>query len=48
MDASNCGWTPFNGKELKVSPFGTFVQGNKVVWDQKLVNEAKGQAYAFN
>ena len=46
--ASNCGWTPFNGKELKVSPFGTFVQGNKVVWDQKLVNEAKGQAYAFN
>jgi dihydroorotase len=46
--ASNCGWTPFDGKKIKVSPFGTIVNGQKVVWNQKVSDKKSGEPLAFN
>ena len=45
---SNCKWSPFNGKEIGVSPFATIIGGEKVVWDQKLLRKSKGKPYSFN
>ncbi len=45
---SNCKWTPFNGREVDVSPFGTIIGGHKVVWEQKLLSKGKGKPYVFN
>ncbi len=45
---SNCKWSPFNGKAIDVSPFATIIGGEKVVWDQKLLEKSKGKPYRFN
>lgn len=45
---SKCGWTPFDGMELGVSPFGTIISGKKIVWDQKLITKSQGQPFSFN
>ena len=45
---SNCGWTPFNNFSVNVSPYGTIVNGKKVVWDQKLIDKNIGRPYKFN
>ena len=44
---SNCSWTPFNGKKISVSPFGTIISGKKVVWNQKLEEKSSGIPIAF-
>jgi dihydroorotase len=46
--ASNCGWTPFDGKKIKVSPFGTIVNGQKVVWNKKISDKKSGKPLTFN
>ena len=45
---SNCGWTPFNGTNIDVSPSGTVISGKIVVWNQELVLKSSGQPYSFN
>ena len=44
---SNCSWTPYNGKKISVSPFGTIISGKKVVWNQKLEEKSSGIPIAF-
>ena len=47
--ASNCGWTAFDGLVLDLSPFGTLINGNVVVWDNKIQNNVKyGKPLNFN
>lgn len=45
---SNCSWTPFNGKKISVSPFGTIISGKKVVWNQKMEEKNSGIPIAFD
>ena len=45
---SKCGWTPFHEMNLNVSPYGTIINGKKVVWDQKLINKGFGKPLSFN
>jgi len=45
---SNCGWTPFNGANIDVSPSGTVISGKIVVWNQELILKSSGQPYSFN
>jgi len=45
---SKCAWTPFNEIAVDVSPFGTIINGKKVVWDQKLVEQGFGQPFSFS
>ncbi|WP_417319456.1 dihydroorotase [Emcibacter sp.] len=44
---SKCGWSPFTGRHLVGQPVGTFVRGNKVMWEGSLAEEAKGQPIRF-
>ena len=45
--ASRAGWTPFNGVSVTGWPVGTFVRGNKVVWDGVLTTPAHGERIKF-
>jgi dihydroorotase len=45
--ASRAGWTPFNGVSVTGWPVGTFVRGNKVVWDGVLTTPARGERINF-
>jgi dihydroorotase len=45
--ASRAGWTPFNGVAVTGWPVGTFVRGNKVVWDGVLTTPARGERINF-
>ena len=45
---SKCGWTPFDGMNINVSPYGTIINGNEVVWNQKLINKVCGKPFSFN
>jgi dihydroorotase len=45
--ASRCGWTPYDGAVVTGWPVGTFVRGNKVVWDGALVAAGKGERVRF-
>jgi len=45
--ASKCGWTPFDGYEVKGFPLGTIVNGKAIVWDGKLVEKANGKPLKF-
>ena len=44
---SRCGWSPFTGMELTGKPVGTFVRGNRVMWEGQLANAANGQPLRF-
>ncbi len=44
---SKCGWTPFDGYEVKGFPSGTIVNGKVVVWDGKLIEKANGKPLRF-
>lgn len=45
---SNCKWTPFDGWKVKVTLFGTIVNGNVSVWQGKLANHKSGKPLQFN
>jgi dihydroorotase len=45
--ASRCGWSPFTGETLTGRPIGTFVRGNKVMWDGQLAPAATGRPIRF-
>ena len=45
--ASRCGWSPFEGMELKGRVVGTFVRGHRVVWDGQLADAAVGEPLKF-
>jgi dihydroorotase len=45
--ASKCGWTPFDGYEVKGFPLGTIVNGKAIVWDGKLIEKANGKPLKF-
>ena len=44
---SKCGWTPFDGYEVKGFPLGTIVNGKAIVWDGKLIEKANGKPLKF-
>jgi dihydroorotase len=46
--ASRCGWTPYDGVEVTGWPVGTFVRGNKVMWQGDLTTPGKGEAVKFH
>ena len=45
--ASKSQWTPYNGKKVKGWPIGTFVRGNKIMWQGELTGVSKGEAVRF-
>jgi len=45
--ASKCGWTPFDGYEVKGFPLGTIVNVKAIVWDGKLIEKANGKPLRF-
>jgi dihydroorotase len=45
--ASRCGWSPFSGMEVTGRPVGTFVRGNRVMWEGALAKSAIGEAVRF-
>ena len=44
---SKCGWSPFTGRQITGKPVGTIVRGKKVMWEDKLADEATGQPIRF-
>ena len=42
--ASRAGWTPYDGKTVTGWPVGTFVRGNRVMWEGKLDDACAGRA----
>jgi dihydroorotase len=46
--ASRCGWTPYDGVEVTGWPVGTFVRGNKVMWQGDVTAPGKGEAVKFH
>jgi len=45
---SKCGWTPFNGTSVDVTPYGTIINGKTTVWNQELIEKGFGKPYSFN
>ena len=45
--ASKCGWTPYDGVEVQGWPVGTFVRGNRVMWQGELTAPARGEPVRF-
>ena len=45
---SKCGWTPFNGTSVDVTPYGTIINGKTTVWNQELIEKGFGNPYSFN
>jgi len=46
-NASRCGWTPYDGREVLGWPVGTFVRGRRVMWEGEIVTPAQGAAVRF-
>ncbi|WCT73545.1 dihydroorotase [Sphingomonas naphthae] len=46
--ASRCGWSPFTGKAITGKPIGTFIRGNKVMWEATLAPQAIGAPVRFD
>ena len=44
---SRCGWTPYDGRQVTGWPVGTFVRGQRVMWQGELVLAATGEAVRF-
>ncbi|MEQ1520252.1 MAG: amidohydrolase family protein, partial [Aestuariivirga sp.] len=44
---SKCGWTPYDGYEVTGWPQGTFVRGQKVMWEDQILGKAGGQPVKF-
>jgi dihydroorotase len=45
--ASRAGWTPYNGVSVTGWPVGTFVRGNKVMWEGSLTAQGRGERVRF-
>jgi dihydroorotase len=45
--ASRAGWTPYDGREVTGWPVGTVVRGHRVMWNNKLIETAKGERVRF-
>lgn len=46
--ASRCGWTPFDGKQVTGWPVGTFVRGNRVMWQGEVTAPSLGHPVRFH
>jgi dihydroorotase len=44
---SRAGWTPYDGVTVTGWPVGTFVRGQRVMWEGELVAAARGEAVQF-
>ncbi len=44
---SKCGWTPYDGVSVTGWPVGTFVRGNRVMWQGELLNPSLGETVRF-
>ncbi|MBV9955663.1 MAG: dihydroorotase [Pseudolabrys sp.] len=45
--ASRAGWSPYSGMAVTGWPIGTIVRGQRVMWDNQVVNPAKGERVRF-
>ncbi|MBV8661621.1 MAG: dihydroorotase [Hyphomicrobiales bacterium] len=45
--ASRCAWTPYDGKQVTGWPVGTFVRGQRVMWEGEITTPAQGEAVRF-
>ncbi|MCB1378878.1 MAG: dihydroorotase [Alphaproteobacteria bacterium] len=45
---SRCKWTPYHGMTVTGWPVGTFVRGKRVMWEDEILGEARGQPIRFN
>jgi dihydroorotase len=45
--ASRCGWTPYDGVEVKGWPVGTIVRGKRVMWEGEIVAPSTGESVKF-
>ena len=45
--ASRAAWTPYDGVTVNGWPVGTFVRGNKVMWQGELTAPSRGEAVRF-
>lgn len=45
--ASRCGWTPYHGRKVTGWPVGTFVRGEKVMWDGEIATPSNGAPVSF-
>lgn len=45
--ASRCGWSPFEGDTLTGKAIGTIIRGHRVMWEDRLANEAAGEPVRF-
>jgi dihydroorotase len=45
--ASRAGWTPYHGLSVTGWPVGTFVRGNRVMWEGSLMTPAQGKPVRF-
>ena len=45
--ASRCGWTPYDGMQVTGWPVGTFVRGQKVMWQGELIARGQGAPVRF-
>jgi dihydroorotase len=44
---SRAGWTPYDGKEVKGWPVGTFIRGKRVMWEGEIATPGQGEAVRF-
>jgi len=45
--ASRAGWTPYDGMKVKGWPVGTFVRGQRVMWQGELLTPSTGEPVRF-
>lgn len=45
--ASRCGWTPYDGRTVTGWPIGTVVRGRRVMWEDEILGEARGEPVLF-
>ena len=45
---SKAGWTPYDGKRVTGWPVGTFVRGQRVMWEGEIVTPGRGQPVRFS
>ncbi len=46
--ASRAGWTPYDGKRVQGWPVGTFVRGQRVMWEGEIVTLSSGRPVMFS
>ena len=44
---SRCGWTPYDGGNVRGWPVGTFVRGHAVMWDGEILTPSIGEPVRF-